>query len=433
MAPHAVTPERIQELAAARVVEVACELQTRLDEMTGGLQTLLSEQITELRGDTSLREMLAASTVSNLETFTDIVRYGISLDGLTAPAAAEEYARRLARRGITATALIRAYRLAQQHVLHWLLDGIAQREPDSRVAFAAGQRCMDLAFGYVDAVSERVVAAYEAERERWLANRSTERAAVLASLLRGETVETAVAEAALGHRLAQHHLGAVVWAADGDGTENSLHRCEALLGAVATLAGAQRAPLFVAQDRFIGWGWIPLGSRPAALDLTRVEELVRQAGPGLRLSLGRPAVGGPGFRLTHTEALRAQSVAMIAADRALPLTSFSDCGARTAAMLAADLDATRRLVTGALGPLGDDSDASARLRDTLRVFLEENGSYVATAKRVHLHKNTVKYRVDRAVALRGMPLDAERLELELALIACRWLGGAVLRSAAQPE
>jgi DNA-binding PucR family transcriptional regulator len=38
----------------------------------------------------------------------------------------------------------------------------------------------------------------------------------------------------------------------------------------------------------------------------------------------------------------------------------------------------------------------------------------------------VKYRVDKAIEERGRPLDDERLELELALVACRWLGAGVL-------
>ncbi|MFG1784068.1 helix-turn-helix domain-containing protein [Rhodococcus oryzae] len=76
--------------------------------------------------------------------------------------------------------------------------------------------------------------------------------------------------------------------------------------------------------------------------------------------------------------------------------------------------------------LAADTEHAARLRDTLLTFLDAQGSYTATAERVHLHKNTVKYRVDKALEERGRPLDDERLDLELALIGCRWLGRAVL-------
>jgi len=38
----------------------------------------------------------------------------------------------------------------------------------------------------------------------------------------------------------------------------------------------------------------------------------------------------------------------------------------------------------------------------------------------------VKYRVQRAVERRGRPID-DRLDVELALLVCRWFGAVVLR------
>ncbi|MDR6117300.1 DNA-binding PucR family transcriptional regulator [Aeromicrobium sp. SORGH_AS981] len=99
---------------------------------------------------------------------------------------------------------------------------------------------------------------------------------------------------------------------------------------------------------------------------------------------------------------------------------------RAAAVLAGDLPVARDLVASMLGDLARDDDTAARLRETLTVFLRENRSFVATAEKVHLHKNTVKYRVDKAVELRGRPIEDDRFDLELALVACRWLGAAVL-------
>ena len=133
-----------------------------------------------------------------------------------------------------------------------------------------------------------------------------------------------------------------------------------------------------------------------------------------------------GFRGTHLEARRAQQVALIADDPAVRVIAFGEAGMPAAALLAADLDGTRRLVDRCLGPLAADTRQAAELRDTLLAFLAEQGSYVAAARRTHLHENTVKYRVDKAVAARGRPLEDGRLDLELALTACRWLGRAVL-------
>lgn len=108
------------------------------------------------------------------------------------------------------------------------------------------------------------------------------------------------------------------------------------------------------------------------------------------------------------------------------MTAWGEPGVRSAAVLARDLPTTRELVASALGALGADDEAMERLRETLWTFLDQRRSYLATAERLHLHRNTVKYRVDKAVSARGRGLDEDRLDLELALLACRHLGATVL-------
>ena len=56
----------------------------------------------------------------------------------------------------------------------------------------------------------------------------------------------------------------------------------------------------------------------------------------------------------------------------------------------------------------------------------ENGSFKAAAERLVLHKNSVQYRIRKAEESLGRPLAADRLSVELALLACHWLGAAVL-------
>jgi DNA-binding PucR family transcriptional regulator len=93
----------------------------------------------------------------------------------------------------------------------------------------------------------------------------------------------------------------------------------------------------------------------------------------------------------------------------------------------------RAWVIETLGSLADDDDHPARLRDTLHVFLQENGSFKATAERLILHKNTVQYRVRKAEEGLGRPIEGDRLHVELALLASQWLGATVLRQAGQPR
>ncbi|HMH39409.1 MAG TPA: helix-turn-helix domain-containing protein, partial [Streptosporangiaceae bacterium] len=96
------------------------------------------------------------------------------------------------------------------------------------------------------------------------------------------------------------------------------------------------------------------------------------------------------------------------------------------------LELLRAWVAETLGPLAGDDENSARLRDTLRVFLQENGSYKSTAERLVLHKNTVQYRVRKAEESMRRPVVQNRLRIELALLAAQWLGTGVLRSVGGP-
>jgi hypothetical protein len=414
------TVDETDRLARERVVEIGAAMGAQMSELVGVLHGVLAGISEETSGDQQILDLLYASIESNLETLAHITRYGLPVDEVSSTLEAEEYARRLAQRGISSTVLVRAYRLGQQLVLDWVFRELARGEPDAQVAFTASRLFTDLTFKYVDSISEQVVVAYEAERERWLAHRSTVRAAMLTELLAGKNVDAGAAEQALGHRLRQHHLGAVLWGAD-------VRVLEKTLGVLGKAVGASGQLLFFSRDRSTGWGWLPLGREAIDLDLdAAAAELGTQE--TLRIAFGSPGAGITGFRVTHLEALRAQQVALAAHATAQAITSYADPEVRTAAMLTSDLEATRRLVAKALGGLARDTEGAERMRETLLIFLSEKGSYTATAERVHLHKNTVKYRVDKAVEERGRPLDDERLELELALVACRWLGASVLRA-----
>lgn len=405
----------------ARVTATAEAMTANVTVLTGYLLDVLIEAITELQGDPTIVELLEASIDGNLKTIAQVIRFDIPIAEISAPPPALEYARRLAQRGVSSSALLRAYRLGQETATAWSLERISEEEPDPKVAYAAGQAFVAITFRYIDAVSEQVLNVYEGERERWLANRNTVRAEVLADLLDGEALDATTAENALGYRLRQPHLGVVLWSV-GEPSTGDLGNLERRLGRLARTLGGKGQPLFVAQDRATAWGWIPLGAGAQVPDAALHED---PEGPGIRVAVGVPAVGVEGFRSSHLDALRAQAVALVAQDRARAVTSYADPEVRAAALLSADLEATRRLVRTALGGLAEDSDSAARLRETLRVFLSTRNSFAATSELVHLHKNTVKYRVDRAVAVRGRGVDEDRLDLELALIACRWLGSTV--------
>jgi DNA-binding PucR family transcriptional regulator len=91
-----------------------------------------------------------------------------------------------------------------------------------------------------------------------------------------------------------------------------------------------------------------------------------------------------------------------------------------------NLAAARVWVAEVLGPLASCTENDERLRETLGVFLRAGGSFKAAAEELHLHTNSIKYRVQRAIDRRGRPISDGRLDVEIALLLCHWYGNAVL-------
>jgi DNA-binding PucR family transcriptional regulator len=108
------------------------------------------------------------------------------------------------------------------------------------------------------------------------------------------------------------------------------------------------------------------------------------------------------------------------------VTAASDSGLSVAALLGDNADAAASWIGEVLGPLAAATESDERLRETLRVFLGAGSSFKAAAEELHLHVNSVKYRVRRAIERRGRPIADDRLDVEVALLLCHWFGGAVL-------
>ncbi|MDQ4119731.1 MAG: helix-turn-helix domain-containing protein, partial [Actinomycetota bacterium] len=83
-------------------------------------------------------------------------------------------------------------------------------------------------------------------------------------------------------------------------------------------------------------------------------------------------------------------------------------------------DLRRAFAAQVLGPVVDnDARTGGDLLDTLQAFLDESGSWNRTAARLHVHVNTVRYRIGRVEELTGRDLGAfpDRVDLYLALRA----------------
>jgi hypothetical protein len=410
--------------------DVSSALTPRTAALSAEVYGLIVREISPLSGDKRILTLLEASVGENVATMLHILQHGIDLDNVRAPTAAEEYARRLAQRGVPLAALLRAYRIGSARFQDRCLEELGRSTDDASLVSAAGLRIAGITAAYIDRVSEELVSAYEAEKENWLRNLSAARAARVRALLSGEQVDVASSEAILGYRLRQHHVGVVCWAGGADAGGGALARLEQATAEVSRSAGCGGQPIFIPQDESSAWAWLPLG--------TQQTFGIPAAGPGpggaktgIRFAAGAAAPGIAGFRRTHQQALGAYAIALAAGPSGRFMTCFGDVA--PLALMSGSIALVRAWVIEILGALADDDDQHSTLRDTLRVFLQENGSFKATAERLTLHKNTVQYRVRKAERSLGHPVGDNRLHVELALLASQWLGAAVLRQPGTPR
>ncbi|MDD7931162.1 PucR family transcriptional regulator [Actinomycetospora straminea] len=409
---------------AGEVAEVAAALGPRRGEVSASISDVLATRIDDLRGDPALRDLLGASVEGNVETILHVLRHDLDPRAVEPPAAAVAYAQRLAQHEVPVNALIRAYRVGQSHLMEWAFAEATRRAGD--VAAAASQRIVLVVMEYVDHVTQHVVAAYEAERERGRRGRHALRVARVRDVLAGRAAsapdDRLAVESTLGYRFSAVHLGLVVWRDPGDGAGADgagFGTFERVALDVGTALGAAGRPLVVPWDADSAWAWLPCRDDAAPSREVVAGVLARHA-PGLHVAAGSPAGGVEGFRTTHDQARRARDVALAGGGEPPAVTVFDEVGA--VALLCADRDGALAWVRRVLGPLADPDPGAERLRETLRVFLATGGSLASTAKRLQVHRNTVKYRVGRAHEVRGRPLGDDRLDVELALLACAWLG-----------
>jgi hypothetical protein len=409
-----------------QVATVASALNDRLGELTCLIRDVLASRIVELQGDAAIIDLLESSVAGNVENILHSLRHWIPVENIEPPSAAFEYARRLAQRGVPVNALVRAYRLGQQHLLKEAYAECLRQHSAPDVQAAVYQRIVTVTFDYIDWISQRVVTVYETEHERWLTERNTARFGRIQDLISGATDDVDASESIIGHRLRVRHLGVVLWVHETGAQQDQLTRFNRAVSAVAEEFGSG-SPLVVSRDRASAWAWIPVpdGFSPDPVVIRPL--LDHAAGPPLpMIAFGRPHAGLAGFRQTHLEAVQAQRVAMIREDPSHPVTAFNEPGLNVAALLAQDVEQTRWWVQETLGDLARDDEQHGRLRETLLLFFRHDSSYTATAEAMVMHKNSVKYRVTSAEKILGRPIGDDRQALELALTACHWLGQAVL-------
>lgn len=142
---------------------------------------------------------------------------------------------------------------------------------------------------------------------------------------------------------------------------------------------------------------------------------------GWTLAVGLPGRGTAGFIASHDEARALQRVAMMAGWRNLGrILPYDRYGA--VAELAARPERLQRFLEVQLGGLLGDGGRETDLRSTMLEYLNVNRSQYAAARRLHVSKNTVSYRLRRAEEILGRDIGEDLSPLHTALLATDILG-----------
>jgi DNA-binding PucR family transcriptional regulator len=386
----------------------------------------LRNAIGELVEDPRLAGLMEASVTENVVSVVNFLDNGTPIADLVPSSAALTHARTLAQRDVPLSALFRAYRLGHTKFVQMGLDVIRRGHADLQIELA--QYLINRSADFIDKVCEQVGSAYEAERDQWIGDRGGIRRQWVSDVLAGRATDVGEAEAALGYRLGGTHVAVQMWTpadvADVD-ARGMFEETRRILTSALSPVGH---PLLVPHDEHELHLWFPV--RPgydipvdALTDALRASRALN-----LQVSVSRPESGINGFRLTINQAKRVKDVVLASTNSLPKMVTYDQLG--PVALMASDIEALRRFVLRTLGELAEDGDREQTLRETLRAFLGHNRSYAATAQAMIMHRNSVQYRVNQALALceRELTEVDVALDLQVALNAAHWLGQAVLRS-----
>ncbi|MDK8846106.1 helix-turn-helix domain-containing protein [Corynebacterium sp. MSK297] len=139
------------------------------------------------------------------------------------------------------------------------------------------------------------------------------------------------------------------------------------------------------------------------------------------LTIAAGFTGASGFKDAHTQADRLRRVAEAQTNKERSVLSSADEGALTAAAFIDRIPLAHNLIWSVLGELSASDEYSFAIRETARSFLKNGIS--GAAKDMVIHRNTVKYRVDKFRDALGTR-DINGAEVRLALELSHWLNNA---------
>jgi hypothetical protein len=353
---------------------------TLVDEVIDAVQTAVPEY-------EALDPAVTRGVHVALDGFLDLVEGG---DETRMPGrdVYERFGQAEARNGRSLDALLTAYRAGAR--VAW--RGFAAAGHEAGVDPQALYTLAEAIFAYIDEISAASAEGHAREQSAAAREQQERRRRLVDALLRDpQPPDVAGLAQAAGWELPAR---VAALAFDGDAPE----RVDARLAAFA----------LVARIEGVGWAFVPDPFAPG-----RRAELERALG-GAGAAIGPEVVSAEAARSARrarlTLGLEGTAGLIVADDHLLDL------------ILGRDEELSRELAQRRLSPLDDLPPASRdRLLDTLRAWLDAHGEARPAAAALHVHVQTVRYRLGQLRDLLGDDLDdpAARLELALALRVVR--------------
>lgn len=383
---------------AAGLLQQACQVMLaspdQLVELVDG--AVESAAGPELTADPSLMELVRESNRSNLLHWA---RANLDRPGERVPAnvgpVTLDIARDVVRRGLDEAGL-QTYQEGQAVAWRYFMQMAFALTDDLGVLHElldVGSRSI---FAFVDDTVKGIQRQVEQERRDLVSGAGPQRLAAVRLLLEGAPISATDAERRLRYGLAGPHTAAIVWA-----TEPTAG-LERVVTAVARTAGVV-GPLVVESTVRSIWVWFPVPAErlEGAWDLPAT----------VRAAVGTTRAGVEGFRQSHLDAVATREL-MGPGDQ---LVAFEEVQA--ASLAGVDIDRAGDFVERVLGPL---AEAPEELRQTVRTWLANDCNVAATARALHVHRNTAVNRLDTAAALVPGGLSGRAVDVGLALELLRW-------------
>jgi DNA-binding PucR family transcriptional regulator len=389
-------------------------------EVAEGMAGSILEAIPELGVDGVVQEMRRGCEAVAVQMVAALAEEDLDLSHVLTPEVFGGPAEAVIR-GVGIEHILRSIQVAHAYAHHQFVEAASQHlEPQER--FAELRRISEELFAITDLLSAGMSAEFSRVQAAWLTSSAAMRMEVVDDILSGAEVSLDRAARVLKYDLTRRHTALVVWA--GAAAQVGPGVLESTASQLLRESGHSAVLVLpVGQRRVWAWGSTIRGASAPLVDVSY------EPADGVRVAAGLPSTGLSGFRSSHSQALEAARIGM-ASKQTRWMWEYGDVDMLT--MLTHRDDIARQFVRRELGDHAAPDEATAVLRATLKCYLDNERSLSAAAEALHVARNTVAYRVQRAETLRGREVGVRRMQLQAALALLEEFGDGFIAVSEEP-